>query len=99
MYEDAHNFLKGKKKWLYDTAQSARKGAKETPAKKARGGPGNRKKPRMRMADSGTKDSWEKIPGRSRASLRPLKALHPYRGSLISSYISFGRGQRSYETW
>ena len=31
------------------------------------------------------------VPGRPHASLRSLKALHPYRGSFMSSYILWKR--------
>lgn len=72
-YEGAYNFLKGKKKWLHDTVQTARRDdqeLKEGNGKRKRGGMGSRKVPSLRAAeDSGTEDSGEKVLGQKGARL------------------------------
>lgn len=69
-FEDAYNVLKAKKKWLVDTVQTLRRENAEenvAPVKKSRGGLGSRKVKKLRMNDTGTEDSGEKVMGQKRA--------------------------------
>ena len=70
-FEGPYDYLKSKKKWLVDTAQHMRKtqqaGLVAGSGAKPKGGPGNRKKPRLRSEDNGTEDSGEKVPGQKKA--------------------------------
>ena len=69
-YETTYDYLKSKKKWLRDQAQSARGIAaeqKEEAGRKRKRGSGYRKKDNIRAEDSGTEDSGEKVPGQKLA--------------------------------
>ena len=95
MYEDAYNFLKGKKKWFYDTAQAARKARKEGPLKKTRGGLGNRKETRLRENDSGTEDSGERVPGQKK-SRRLLKETAVNDVAMVANHAAIAAEQALY---
>ena len=65
------------------------------PVKKTRGGPGNRKEPRMRENDSGTEDSGEKVPGQKKAR-RLLKETGINEGAISANHAAVAVEQTKY---
>ena len=61
----------------------------------SRGGPGNRKEPRMRMDDSGTEDSGEKVPGQKKAR-RLLKETAANDAAMVANHAAIAAEQAVY---